>query len=52
MFDAPVSGGEVGAQKAILSIMVGGNEKDFNEFLPIFKRLGKTITLCGENGAG
>lgn len=50
--DAPVSGGEVGAQKAILSIMIGGDKKDFNEFLPIFKRLGKTITLCGENGAG
>jgi len=50
--DAPVSGGQVGAEKAILSIMVGGKEEDFNTFMPIFEKLGKTITLCGENGAG
>ena len=50
--DAPVSGGQLGAQEAILSIMVGGTKEVFDEFLPIFEKLGKTITLCGENGAG
>lgn len=50
--DAPVSGGEVGARNATLSIMVGGDEATFNEVLPIFEELGKTITLCGMNGAG
>ena len=50
--DAPVSGGQLGAQEAILSIMVGGKKEVFDEFLPIFEKLGKTITLCGENGAG
>ena len=50
--DAPVSGGEVGAQKATLSIMVGGPQDLFNEVLPIFEVLGKTVTLCGPHGAG
>jgi 3-hydroxyisobutyrate dehydrogenase-like beta-hydroxyacid dehydrogenase len=50
--DAPVSGGEVGAEKAMLSIMVGGPEDLFNEVLPILEIMGKTITLCGRNGAG
>ena len=50
--DAPVSGGEVGARNATLSIMVGGDEATFNEVLPIFEELGKTITLCGMKGAG
>jgi 2-hydroxy-3-oxopropionate reductase len=50
--DAPVSGGEVGAINATLSIMVGGDEATFNEVMPIFETLGKTITLCGPNGAG
>ncbi len=50
--DAPVSGGQVGAEKAILSIMVGGAGNDFKVFMPIFEKLGKTITLCGGNGAG
>jgi 2-hydroxy-3-oxopropionate reductase len=50
--DAPVSGGQVGAEQATLSIMVGGEEAVFNEFLPIFEKLGKTTTLCGPNGAG
>jgi 3-hydroxyisobutyrate dehydrogenase-like beta-hydroxyacid dehydrogenase len=50
--DAPVSGGEVGAINATLSIMVGGDEATFNEVMPIFEKLGKTITLCGPNGAG
>jgi 2-hydroxy-3-oxopropionate reductase len=50
--DAPVSGGETGAKNAALSIMVGGPEDLFNEMLPVFQIMGKTITLCGPNGAG
>ena len=50
--DAPVSGGDVGARNASLSIMVGADEATFNEALPIFEALGKNITLCGPNGAG
>jgi 2-hydroxy-3-oxopropionate reductase len=50
--DAPVSGGQVGAEQATLSIMVGGEQKIFDQFLPVFEKLGKTITLCGGNGAG
>lgn len=50
--DAPVSGGDVGAINATLSIMVGGDEKTFTEMMPIFKSMGKTITYCGPSGAG
>jgi 2-hydroxy-3-oxopropionate reductase len=50
--DAPVSGGQVGAEKAILSIMVGGKKEDFDAVMPIFEKMGKTITLCGPNGSG
>jgi 2-hydroxy-3-oxopropionate reductase len=50
--DAPVSGGEMGAINATLSIMVGGDEATFDAVRPIFEVLGKTITLCGPNGAG
>ncbi len=50
--DAPVSGGEVGAQNATLSIMVGGAEDLFHKVEPILQVMGKTITLCGPNGAG
>lgn len=51
--DAPVSGGEVGAKAASLTIMVGGPEPEFRRALPIFETLGKNITLVGEaNGAG
>lgn len=50
--DAPVSGGEVGAQNAALSIMVGGPEDLFDEVLPVLQVMGKTVTLCGPNGAG
>jgi 2-hydroxy-3-oxopropionate reductase len=50
--DAPVSGGQVGAQNATLSIMVGGDQDLFAEMLPIFQIMGKTITHCGANGAG
>jgi 2-hydroxy-3-oxopropionate reductase len=50
--DAPVSGGETGAKNATLSIMVGGPKELFEEMLPIFQVMGKTVTLCGKNGAG
>jgi 2-hydroxy-3-oxopropionate reductase len=50
--DAPVSGGDVGAINATLSIMVGGPQDLFDEMLPILEVMGKTITLCGPNGAG
>jgi 2-hydroxy-3-oxopropionate reductase len=50
--DAPVSGGEVGAKAASLTIMVGGPEKAFNAAKPLFERMGKNITLVGGNGDG
>jgi len=50
--DAPVSGGEVGAKAASLTIMVGGNEAAFNDARPLFELLGKNITLVGGNGDG
>ena len=50
--DAPVSGGEVGAKAASLTIMVGGREDAFERARPIFEKLGKNITLVGENGVG
>ena len=50
--DAPVSGGDVGAINATLSIMVGGPQDLFDEMLPILEVMGKTVTLCGPNGAG
>ena len=50
--DAPVSGGEVGAKNATLSIMVGGSEATFARIRPIFELMGKNITLVGGNGDG
>jgi 2-hydroxy-3-oxopropionate reductase len=50
--DAPVSGGEVGAKNASLTIMVGGNEEAFARAKPIFELMGKNITLVGANGDG
>ncbi len=50
--DAPVSGGQVGAEAATLAIMVGTNEDTFARVEPIFKTLGKNITHVGEVGAG
>ncbi|HSE94508.1 MAG TPA: 2-hydroxy-3-oxopropionate reductase [Methylomirabilota bacterium] len=52
MLDAPVSGGEKGAIEGVLSIMVGGEKRDFDEALPIFQAMGKTITHLGPLGAG
>jgi 2-hydroxy-3-oxopropionate reductase len=50
--DAPVSGGEVGARAASLTIMVGGSEEAFGTAKPLFELMGKNITLVGGNGDG
>jgi 2-hydroxy-3-oxopropionate reductase len=50
--DAPVSGGEVGAKNAALTIMVGASESTFEKVKPLFELMGKNITLVGGNGAG
>jgi 2-hydroxy-3-oxopropionate reductase len=50
--DAPVSGGEVGAKNATLTIMVGGPEEAFAKVKPLFELMGKNITLVGGNGDG
>lgn len=50
--DAPVSGGEVGAKAATLTIMVGGPDATFEKILPLFQLMGKNITLVGGNGDG
>jgi len=50
--DAPVSGGEVGAKNASLTIMVGASDATFEKVKPLFELMGKNITLVGGNGAG
>ena len=50
--DAPVSGGDIGAEKGTLAIMVGGPEVALEVVMPIFRAVGKTITHVGDNGAG
>jgi 2-hydroxy-3-oxopropionate reductase len=50
--DAPVSGGEVGAKNAALTIMVGGSQAAFDQVKPVFEAMGKNITLVGGNGDG
>jgi len=52
MLDAPVTGGEIGAINASLSIMVGGNEKVFEKCFPILQSLGKRVTFMGTHGNG
>lgn len=52
MLDAPVSGGDVGAQNGTLSIMVGGGEVDFERAKPLFEVMGGTVTHVGPIGAG
>jgi 3-hydroxyisobutyrate dehydrogenase len=52
LLDAPVSGGDVGARLATLTIMVGGDVIDYDEALPLFKVIGKTITYIGPSGSG
>jgi 2-hydroxy-3-oxopropionate reductase len=50
--DAPVSGGQAGAEGATLSIMVGGDDDAFQRALPLFERMGKNIVHIGKPGAG
>lgn len=50
--DAPVSGGQVGAQQASLTIMVGGSDQDFTRALPVLTTVGKQVTHMGPSGAG
>lgn len=52
VLDAPVSGGDVGAKNGTLAIMAGGEQKVFEELLPIFEVLGENIILQGDAGAG
>jgi 3-hydroxyisobutyrate dehydrogenase len=52
MLDAPVSGGDIGARNGTLSIMVGGDKDAFDEAVPVFQAMGKTITHIGGNGDG
>ncbi len=50
--DAPVSGGDVGAKNAALSIMIGGTDDDVARVMPLFEIMGKTMVHCGGPGAG
>lgn len=52
MLDAPVSGGDIGAQAGTLAIMVGGESKTFERCRPVLDAVGKTIVHVGPNGAG
>ncbi len=52
LLDAPVSGGEIGANEGSLSIMAGGDEGAFMRARPIFEAMGRTIVRVGESGAG
>ncbi|HEX9653376.1 MAG TPA: NAD(P)-dependent oxidoreductase [bacterium] len=52
MLDAPVSGGDIGARNASLTIMVGGKQNVFENCKPIFKAVGKNIFYCGGHGNG
>lgn len=50
--DAPVTGGDVGARNATLTIMVGGDEEPFQRTLFAFEKMGKTVKYCGPSGSG
>lgn len=50
--DAPVSGGDIGAKEGKLSIMIGGDEADFQTIVPLFQKFGANIVYQGEAGAG
>lgn len=52
MLDAPVSGGDVGAQQGALSIMAGGSDEAFQRAAPVFHVLGKTVVHVGDSGMG
>ena len=50
--DAPVSGGQAGAENGVLSIMIGGDEKDYNIVKPVLTSYGKAVELIGPSGSG
>ena len=50
--DAPVSGGQAGAENGVLSIMIGGDEKDYNTVKPVLASYGKAVELIGPSGSG
>lgn len=50
--DAPVTGGDIGAKNGTLSIFVGGEEKDFQDTLPVFEKMGRLMSYCGKAGSG
>ncbi len=50
--DAPVSGGQAGAENGVLSIMIGGDEKDYNTVQPVLTSYGKAVELIGPSGSG
>lgn len=52
IMDAPVSGGDTGAQKGTLAIMVGGDAEDFKEIMPLLQCMGNNITYLGKAGFG
>ena len=52
MIDAPVSGGQIGAIEAKLSIMAGGPKESVEKVRPVFEAMGRTITYCGPSGSG
>lgn len=52
MLDAPVTGGDVGAQKGTLTILVGGNDEDLNRVMPVLEAMGTSIHYMGEAGMG
>jgi 3-hydroxyisobutyrate dehydrogenase len=52
LLDAPISGGDIGARNASLSIMVGGDNTAFTRVEPLLRLMGKTITYCGHSGNG
>ncbi|WP_407550389.1 2-hydroxy-3-oxopropionate reductase [Streptomyces sp. Pv4-95] len=52
VLDAPVSGGEAGAVEGVLSIMVGGDQADFDAARPVFEVVGRTVVRCGPHGSG
>lgn len=52
LIDAPISGGQVGAVEAKLSIMAGGERTTFDMIMPVFEAMGRQITYCGTSGSG
>lgn len=52
VLDAPVSGGDVGAKNATLTVMVGGNESTYQQVKPLFEKISKKVTLFGPAGSG